>query len=215
MDGGIEAASLRASPPRVVKRSVGNLPISIEEIMDHLRVDDDEAEREVLHRMALGACGFIEKRTGWTMLPTQYEIILSCWPGAMRVQKGPLRGECSIEVRTSRDAWTAVPEVDLWSSSHGNEFVLRHVEGSNPMPAPWQPQDCVRVRFEAGFDSYEIPTGESEKHPLEDGLRMVLLMVTGHYYKNREMLGAGSAANGVEAVEMGAMSLLGAYRKFQ
>ena len=43
---------------------------------------------------------------------------------------------------------------------------------------------------------------------------MLLMMVTGHYYQNREMLGAGSAKNGLQAIELGADSLLGAYRQF-
>ena len=49
---------------------------------------------------------------------------------------------------------------------------------------------------------------------IDDGLRMLLMMVTGHYYKNREMLGLADPKYGLEAVELGAMSLLGQYRQF-
>lgn len=198
------------------KTAVGALPVSLTEIMDHLRIDDDEAEQEVVAGMALAACAFIEKRTGWALLPTEYEVLMPGWFGDLRIARGPLRGDAKLSVRTGRNTWTDVPVDDFWATSYGGEFVLRHVPGSAPMPTPWQPQDCVRLSFACGFDSYSdtVPPPASVAGPIEDGLRMVLMMVTGHYYKNREMLGVGGPANGTEVVELGATSLLGVYRRF-
>lgn len=215
MDGG--GTDFVAGRPLLLnKLSVGALPLPLVEFMDHLRIDDDEAEEAVVAGMALAACAFIEKRTGWVLLPTEYEVVMSGWHGDLRIGRGPLRGDCHLSVRTSRDTWTDIPDADLWTTSHGREFVLRHVEGSAQMPTPWQTQDCVRLRFACGYDSYSdiTPAPAPVAGPIEDGLRMILLLVTGHYYKNREMLGAGGPANGTEVVELGATSLLAAYRKF-
>lgn len=208
----------RSGPPalRLVKTAVGSLPLSLDEFMDHLRIDDDEAEREVVAGMALAACAFIEKRTGWVLLPTEYEVLMSDWCGPLRVARGPLRDDPKVSVRTGRDTWVDAPDVDFWATKFGNEFVVRHASGASQLPAPWQPEDCVRLTFSCGFDSFtdQTPAPAPVAGPIEDGLRMILLMVTGHYYKNREMLGAGGPANGTEVVELGATSLLGAYRRF-
>ena len=89
-------------------------------------------------------------------------------------------------------------------------FILRALSTFD-RPQLWQPEDSIRVRFSAGFDAADESGGE---RPIEDGLRTILTMITGHYYANRELLGAADAVSGVQAVELGATSLLGQYRQF-
>lgn len=192
---------------------VGGLPVSLDALMDHLKVDDPDEEEQTVVGMALAACAFIEKRTGWVLLPTAYQVLLpAVWSGGLLVYRGPLIGEPILSVQTARDVWTDVAASDLWASRQGRQFTVRQVSGAAPLPTPWQDEDCVRLSFQCGFDAHDEST--SENLPIDDGLRMVLMMVTGHYYQNREMLGAASAKNGVQAVELGADSLLGAYRQF-
>ena len=106
--------------------------------------------------------------------------------------------------------WDSVPDSDIWASPQDRQFTVRTISGFNA-PQVWQPDDCVRLRFQCGFDAAD-ETGPT--FPIEDGLRMILMLITGHYYQNREMLGAADAKSGLQAVELGATSLLGAYRQF-
>lgn len=201
-------------PSLILQRgAVGDLPVSLEALMDHLKVDDPDDDEETVVGMALAACAFIEKRTGWVLLPTSYEVLMpAVWTGGLLVYRGPLRGEPVLAVQTARDQWEDAPSDDVWASRQGRQFTVRQVSGAAALPSPWQAEDCVRLRFECGFDAAE-ESGD-QTLPIDDGLRMILMMITGHYYQNREMLGAASAKNGIQAVELGADSLLGAYRQF-
>ena len=200
--------------PSVVlqRRVVGGLPVNLDSLMDHLKVDDPDEEEETVVGMALAACAFIERRTGWVLLPTAYEALMpDVWTGGLLVYRGPLRDDPVLSVQTDRGVWAEVAPADIWAAPQGRQFTVRQVSGAAPTPRPWQDDDCVRLTFECGFDAADETGGD---RPIDDGLRMLLMRVTGHYYQNREMLGAGSAKNGLQAIELGADSLLGAYRQF-
>lgn len=193
------------------KISTGDLPVTVDEICEDLRVDDPDDEAATVERLCRGACAFIERRTGFVMLPTVYELSASqWWTGAVDVLRGPLREVSEVEYQSDRDVWDPVDPLQFWTSREARSFKLRFLSEFE-RPALWQPEDCVRVRFSAGFDAADETGGDL---PIEDGLRTVLLMVTGHYYRNREMLGAADPKYGLAAVELGATSLLGQYRQF-
>jgi len=198
--------------PRIRKISTGQLPVDIEEILEDLRVDDPDDERETVDRMARAACAFIEKRTGYSMLPTVFELTGSQWwsGGPLEILMGPLREIDAIEYLRARDDWVAVPDAEFWTSTGARDFAVRFLDTFD-RPTLWQREDCVRMRFQTGFDAFDESGGD---HPIEDGLRTILLMITGHYYQHREMLGVADAKYGLGAVELGATSLLGAYRQF-
>ncbi len=191
--------------------SAGALPVTVDEICEDLRVDDPDDEADTVERLAKGAADFIERRTGYAMRPGVYELSAGqWWSGAVDVLRGPLRDVEAVEYQGERDVWTPVPALDYWAAREARSFRLRFLD-TFTRPSLWQPEDCVRVRFSAGFDSADETGGDL---PIEDGLRTVLLMVTGHYYRNREMLGAADPKYGLAAVELGATSLLGQYRQF-
>lgn len=197
--------------PDLVKVRAQGLPVDVEEILEDLRVDDPDEERGVVERLAMAACDFIELRTGWSLRPTTYEIILSqWWTGAMRVERGPLRSVTGVSYLADRDDWRDLDPVSYWAAPRGDNFDLRCLSGFE-RPAPWQPEDSIRVRFDAGFDAHDTASGYL---PIDDGLRTILLMITGHYYRNREIQGVADSKVGRTNVELGATSLLGAYRKF-
>lgn len=198
--------------PRIRKISTGGLPVPIDEILEDLRVDDPDDDEATVERMARAACAFIEKRTGYSMLPTVFELTGSQWWSGcpLEILMGPLRSIDAVEYLRDRDDWVEVAAADYWTSQGDRDFFLRFLD-SFDRPTLWQREDCVRIRFQTGFDAADESGGD---HPIEDGLRTVLLMVTGHYYQNREMLGAADAKYGLQAVELGATSLLGAYRQF-
>ena len=182
--------------PSVVlqRRVVGGLPGALDALRDHLKVDDPDEEEKTVEGMALAACAFIERRTGWVLLPTAYEALMpEVWTGGLLVYRGPLRDEPVLSVQTDRGVWTDVAAADVWAAPQGRQFTVRQVSGAAPTPRPWQDDDCVRLTFECGFDAADETGGD---RPIDDGLRMLLMLVTGHYYQNREMLGAGSAKNG-------------------
>lgn len=201
----------RCEIPAVQKVRAGELPVDVEEILIDLRVDDPEDDAETVERMARAACAFIERRTCYTLLPTEYEITLDTFAlNSWKIDRGPLREVTAIEFQTARGVWEEVDPDLYWTTSGARDFTLRMLQAFKA-PTLWQNEACVRLRFSTGFDSFSESGGDL---PIEDGLRTVLMMVTGHYYKNRELLGAADAKYGLQAVELGATSLLGSYRQF-
>ncbi|MEG1028452.1 MAG: hypothetical protein RSE34_00030 [Brevundimonas sp.] len=201
----------RCEIPAVQKVRAGELPVDVEEILIDLRVDDPEDDADTVERMARAACAFIERRTCYTLLPTEYEITLDTFAlNSWKIDRGPLRQIDAIEFQKDRDVWEAVDPELYWTTAGARDFTLRMLSAFKA-PTLWQNEACVRLRFSTGFDSFTESGGDL---PIEDGLRTVLLMVTGHYYKNRELLGAADAKYGLQAVELGATSLLGSYRQF-
>lgn len=211
IQSGLSSGVVGSGPSlRIVE--VGDLPVPLEEVIDHLRIDDPDEEGDLVETMAKAAAAFMARRTAYVLCRTEYEFTLDNHDfSTIEVDRGPLRGEPVIEIQTARGVWTPVSLDDYWSSVSDRSFRIRKVDGSGSWAQPWQSSGCVRIRFTAGFDSHdESDTGL----PLDPGLKMVLFLVTGHYYKNRELIGAGSAKIGLDAVDIkGAESLLGAYRQ--
>jgi hypothetical protein len=195
------------------KGATGGLPVALEEIADHLSIDCFEDDIGNLINMAKAACAFIERRTAYVLLPTSYSITMShFWSGGLKVDRGPLRGDPVLSYQETRDVWVDLPLDTVWSTREDRSFVSRLPGFDASVPKLWRPEDCVRLRFDCGFDSAE-ESGSGE-YPIEDGLKMIMLLITGHYYKNREMLGAADAKNGLQAVELGATSILQSYRQY-
>jgi len=185
----------------------GPLPLSVEALAEDLRIDAPEDELETIERMARGAAAFIERRTAYVLIPGEYEIVAGqWWSGAMTVHRGPFREVVAVEYQGQRGVWTPIDAADYWTTAADRDFDLRLVREFD-RPALWQPEACVRVRFSAGFDAADASTGE---HPIDPGLVTVFTMLVGHYYRNRELFAAGK----LEAIELGAGSLLGSYRTF-
>jgi uncharacterized phiE125 gp8 family phage protein len=184
-----------------------DLPVSLEAVALDLRVDAPEDEEQTLKALVRGAAGFLERRTGYVILQGQYELLAPAWwTGPAEVMRTPLRSIDAIEYQGARDDWTAVDPLHYWTSPRERSFLIRLLDTFS-RPALWQNEDCVRVRFTAGFDTEESTDGEQ---PMDPALRTCLMMLVGHYYANRELFLAGK----LEQVEMTAGSLLGTLRTF-
>lgn len=201
----------------LLKTSVSDAtPIDLEEVKLDLRIDTNDANA-TLDRMIRAAGDFLEIRTGFVVNPGQYEALFGSWgdcfchPNMTReFMRFPLRALESIEYLTAADTWEEADVTDFQVSKRAKSFILR------PWPSFTAPNvfgcfDSIRVRFEAGFDTRDADTdivGDPPRIP--DGLKNVLIMLVGHYWKNRELFEADKLAE----IQVGAGSMLGAYRQF-
>lgn len=209
-DGGSLSRGLSFAPVMTATALDEDLPVSVETLADHLRVDDPAAEQDTLKIMLEGAADFLEIRTCWAMRPKRYQFHLNAlWQGSLTIHRGPLRGNVVVEVQTAPNVWEPLDASDIWALGQGKQIKVRAL--SWPNVNPWIDQDCIRVSFEAGFDD---PSQTGSITPISGGMRMLLLMIAGHYYKNRELIGTAAPKFGLEAVELGAASILGAYRSY-
>lgn len=183
------------------------LPVELDDVKLDLRVDSDDDD-DTLERMIRGAASFLERKSGFALIPGRFEALFSEWPcRPVEILRAPLRDLETIAYLSAADTWTEVDTADFQISRRKRSFML------SPLPAFSAPTlftclDSVRVRFEAGFDVND--TGVSgESFPLEDGMRSLLIALVGHFYQNRELF----AANKIGQIEQGAVTMLGAYRQ--
>lgn len=197
---------MTSPPARKLTREEG-LPVSVEDLAEDLRLDTDEFDA-TLERMERGAAAFLEKRTGFVLIPGLYQVDLDCWwTGPIQIMRGPLRDLQSITYLDSAgDSVTADLAHFYVDEPDARSFTVRSLSTFD-RPQLWAEVKRIRLTFTAGF---RLPD-ESEGPPeMEDGLRTCLIMLVGHYYQNRELFAAGK----LESIETSGRDLLGAYRQF-
>ena len=184
--------------------TVGPMPLTVDDMAEDLRVDEPDDERTTLERMMMGAARFIERRTAYVIVPTRYEVALSSFgliPHWFSVHRGPFRELESVEYLTAKDTWATVAALNYWTQQRDRDLVVNLISTFDP-PDIWEEarEGGIRVRFTAGFDD------DSGDLPIDEGVVSLWVMVTGHFYKNRELP--------LDKVEAGATTLLGSYRTF-
>lgn len=196
---------LQSPPARKLTRDEG-LPVSVEDLALDLRIDSDD-ENETLERLERGAAAFLERRTGYVVIPGRYQVDLpGWWSGPLEIMRGPLRELISITYLDAAGAEATASAGGFYVESTDRTFSVRPLTTFD-RPALWSEVGRVRLTFDAGF---RLPDESGDALELEDGLRTCLTMLVGHYYQNRELFAAGK----LEAVETGGRDLLGAYRQF-
>lgn len=198
---------VQGPPARKMTRDDG-LPIPIEDLMLDLRVDSDH-EAETLERIQRGACDFLERRTGYVLIPGTYQLTLpGWWSGPMEIMRGPLREVDSVTYLAGPNDWQAADLDGFYVSDDARSFTVRPLS-SFDRPQLWSEVGQVRLQFQAGYGTSDESGSDAFEAP-EPGLLTVLTMTCGHYYKNRELFDAGK----LEQLELGAMAFLGVYRQF-
>lgn len=196
------------SPPARKLTRIDTLPIATADLIEDLRLDSDE-EVATLERMERGAADFLERRTGYVVIPGTYQVDLDgWWIEDLEVMRGPIRELADVEYLVDATTWTGVDTANFWVDEGDRDFRIRPLR-SWTRPALWSEVNRVRLTFDAGF-KLDDEAGADEVQPMPDGLRTTLTMLVGHYYQNRELFAAGKIAD----VEMSAGHLLAAYRQF-
>ena len=192
------------------------VPIDVEEVKLDLRIDTNDADATI-DRMIRAAGDFIEIRTGYVVNPGQYEALFGSWgdcfchPNMTReFRRFPLRALESIHYLTAADDWAEADVSDFQVSKRPRSFILRPWPTFSP-PNVFGCFDSIRVRFEAGFDTGDADTSVvGDPGPIPAIVKNVMIMLVGHYWKNRELFEADKLAQ----IEVGAGSMLGAIRTF-
>lgn len=186
----------------------GGLPLPLEDVQLDLRVDDT-ADAPTLKRLIMGAAGFLERRSGFVIIPGTFEAILcGGWPiDAFEIMRGPLRGVTAIQYLSDNAVWSDATLTDFQISALEKSFVVSPLS-TFVAPDIFSDLDSVKVVFEAGFRS--DTSGADEAPEMPDELKTTLVMLVGHYYQNRELF----AADKIAEVELGAGALLASVRQY-
>ena len=184
---------------------LGGMPLTVDEVAEDLRFDAPEDEYATIERAMRGAAAFLERRTAYVIIPTEYEVLAPSWGAVshwMDIDRAPLRQIDEVSYLSAADTWTPIDPGEYWATRRERSFTIRLVSTFD-RPELWDEasEDGIRVRFTAGYD----PARTGMDLPIDEGLQSLWVMLTGHFLKNRELAR--------DDIERGANALLGAYRQ--
>ncbi|MEM7740056.1 MAG: head-tail connector protein [Pseudomonadota bacterium] len=169
-------------------------PFTLTELKAALRIDHS-AEDDLVMELGQTARRFIERRLGFAMLNQTWQLLYQGSPAAPLVLRpGTVTGVTSVDVAYGEGEFGATTEWRFVRS------VPQTVEVTAPCQSGGEELRELRVTFTAGgSDPANVP----------DDLVRATILLTAHYYENREAVAEGRYV----AMPQGAEALLQGFRE--
>lgn len=174
-------------------------PVTEAEAMAHLRLDSEE-ELALLHGAVRAARYAVENWTGRALISQSWRFVLDAWPGERALpwwdgaHAGAIGGSAARFIEMPKPPLISVQQVLLFNdadqqsvfaaanyfadaASTPGRLVLRNTAAA---PAPQRAANGLQIDFTCGYGAApgDVPPP----------LRQAVLMLTAHYFENREVL---------------------------
>jgi uncharacterized phiE125 gp8 family phage protein len=175
-------------------------PVTLSEAKLHVRVDGS-TEDALITALIVAARQLVEEQSGLALITQTWEIRLDAWPALLYLPRAPLLGVTSVTY-TDDAALTATLAATAYTLRTGTQ------PGSLLFDADLLPTVTladvagVKVRYTAGYGAAAANVPQA--------IRQAILLLVGHWYANREAVGAGTLAPLPMAVD----ALLAPYRNW-
>lgn len=181
-------------------------PISRTEAKAHCKVDHT-AEDTYIDGLIAAATAHVESMTGLALIESEWSAWFAEWPcdGKLIIPKAPLASVEEINYTERTGTETTWASTDYEVDTKAMPGVVALAWGKSWPSADLRRANPIEVQFTAGYaDAAAVPV--SIKH--------AILLLIGHWYKNREAVTVGNTASSVSApLMMGVQSLLGAIER--
>lgn len=174
-------------------------PISLSEAKLHCRVDGS-AEDTLIEALIQAATRAVEEMTGRALIAQTLELRIDCWPALLYLPRPPAASISSITY-TDDDGAVATLDAAAYTLRTGMQPAYIRFDSTLRPSATLAEDAAIVVRYVAGY-------GAANDVPMP--LRQAMLLLIGHWYNNREAVGASNQASLPFAVE----SLIAPYRVF-
>lgn len=161
-------------------------PITTAEVIEHLRLEEDPPQDDLLRGLVGAARGVVEHRTGRVLMPQRWRLTLDEFPwDILEIPKSPLRSIASItyvdQTGTTRTLSPGAYQVDI-SGIRGR---IAPAYGTR-WPSTRCQLSAVAIEFDAGYkDQAKVP----------DDIKAAMLLLIASYYENREAVIVGTIVN--------------------
>ncbi|MFN3744474.1 MAG: head-tail connector protein [Hyphomicrobiaceae bacterium] len=161
-------------------------PVSLAEAKVHLRIDTN-AEDTLIQSLIMTSRLHIEAALDLALITQSWRLHLHRWPRArsLNLPLRPVQSLTAVKVfDDDGDSQTLdIATFILDGSANPARLIL---SGSGSLPLPGRPANGIEIDFVAGFGDApsDVP------HPI----RQALLLLTAHWYENREPVEIGAAA---------------------
>ncbi|GLO78495.1 head-tail connector protein [Sulfitobacter pontiacus] len=177
------------------------LPVSLEEAKQYCRVDHDD-ENSLIESLIAAAVGYLDGPSGIlgrAIVEQEWLLELDAWPNRLALPIEPVTNVAVNYINTSGTE-TTVPENQLViTDAPSARTVLEWVDGFQA-PELNNARYPVKIMITAGFGAAA---------DVDEGLKVAIKMLVGHWYDNRETVVMGMS---VIELPMAVSALLARYR---
>lgn len=188
---------------QIIERSV-ELPIPIDTIRDHCRAPENGDDDEALRNYMRSAVWFLEQQTSRVAVPTEFKEHFSdwppnssgiCWSYAMKLGRFPVREVYGISYLDDDENLQQVAGSDFrfdrtpegGDVAFGPDFTAPLLASNRSKP--------IYIHYTAGTDAFGTTEGDSGYEPdlmYNPVVGHALLLLTAHWYENREPVNIGN-----------------------
>lgn len=155
-------------------------PVTLAEAKTHLRVDDDITEDDTAITALISATRSSVEDFLWRALVTQtWDLFLECWPCSdeIRIPKPPIQSVTSVKYTDEDGVEQTFSASSYVVDTNADPGRILLKSGESWPSASLQPGNSIAIRFVAGYGLAAA---------LDNRIRQAMLLMIGHYYKNRE-----------------------------
>ncbi len=170
---------------RVVRLSdPATLPVSLSEVKDHLRIEQDEIDFDAdLEALIAAASAYVSEETHTTLISTQLSATWDCFPsGSVRIPGWPVVSIESVEYKDADGADQVLPAGDMQGELIQSPATIRPAVGGTWPTTQADTVDAVTIHFTAGYGD-----SSSDVPPM---FRAMIKLLVAHWFKHREAVGS-------------------------
>lgn len=177
-------------------------PVTLTEAKTHLRVDTS-AEDTLIQSLIMASRLHIEAALDLALLTQTWRFHLDRWPRtrSLNLPLRPVQSLTTVKVFDSDDESEVLDNAGFILDGTANPARLI-LSGSTSLPVPGRAANGIEIDFVAGYGD--------EASNVPPPIRQALLLLTAHWYENREPVEIGASATIIPAT---VSDLLSPYRR--
>ena len=178
-------------------------PCGLAETKLHLRIEDDQTDEDTLiDGLITAARQYLEQIIARAFVTQTWQYILDAFPsGEIRLPRPPLQSVASITYKLKSGLVETLDAAHYVVDTTAEPGLIVRAPGYDWPTDELYPAGAVTVEYDAGYGdaATDVPRG----------IRQALLLLTGHWYENRETVVIGQTGN---SLPFAADALLWPYR---
>jgi uncharacterized phiE125 gp8 family phage protein len=163
--------------PYTVTVSPATLPLTINEVKEHLRLDKDvTTENALLKILITAATEYAEKYTKRDFITRTYETLRDCFGNSLEIRRSPIQSVTKVEYL--QDGVLVAVSTDVYFLAISNTFPHLTLKESQSWPTDEDLQEqVVKITFKSGYGN--------TSSTVPDSLREGLMQHVAAMYENR------------------------------
>ena len=183
--------------PYIVAATPTTLPLTINEVKEHLRLDlNDKTQDALLKILIITSTEYAEKYTKRDFITRTYETLRDSFANSLELRRSPLQSVTKVEYL--QDGSFVIVSADIYFATASNTFAHLALKEGQSWPTDEDLQEqSVKITFKSGYGN--------TLSSVPDSLREGLLQHIAAMYENRGDCNDGRVSGGIFA---GAQKLL-------